>query len=101
MIVQYAGQVCVSPMRLLIEDNTHADFVDRFTAIAKGLRIGDGLDPAPDMDPLANGRRIPHALGLALPEVPFGGGRESGYGTEGGSEAPVACFATRFVSHKA
>src|SRR5690606_32505667 len=37
-------------------------------------------------------------LGLALPEVPFGGIRDSGYGTEGGSEAIEAYLDTRFVT---
>lgn len=37
-------------------------------------------------------------LGLALPEVPFGGVRDSGYGTEGGSEAIDAYLNTKFVS---
>ena len=37
-------------------------------------------------------------LGLALPEVPFGGVRDSGYGTEGGSEAIEAYLNTKFVS---
>jgi succinate-semialdehyde dehydrogenase / glutarate-semialdehyde dehydrogenase len=37
-------------------------------------------------------------LGLALPEVPFGGIQDSGYGTEGGSEAVDAYLDTRFVS---
>ncbi|KIQ03151.1 aldehyde dehydrogenase [Agrobacterium tumefaciens] len=36
--------------------------------------------------------------GLALPEVPFGGIKDSGYGTEGGSEAVGAYLETRFVS---
>ncbi|MCM2477253.1 NAD-dependent succinate-semialdehyde dehydrogenase [Rhizobium sp. CG5] len=36
--------------------------------------------------------------GLALPEVPFGGIKDSGYGTEGGSEATQAYLETRFVS---
>lgn len=36
--------------------------------------------------------------GLALPEVPFGGIKDSGYGTEGGSEAVEAYLETRFVS---
>jgi len=39
-----------------------------------------------------------HHLGLALPEVPFGGVRDSGYGTEGGSEAIEAYLNTKFVS---
>lgn len=39
--------------------------------------------------------------GLSLPEVPFGGVKDSGYGTEGGSEATQAYLETRFVSHMA
>ncbi|WP_156624179.1 aldehyde dehydrogenase family protein, partial [Ensifer sp. Root558] len=39
-------------------------------------------------------------LGLALPEVPFGGIKDSGYGTEGGSEAIEAYLETRFVTRK-
>ncbi len=38
-------------------------------------------------------------LGLALPEVPFGGIKDSGYGTEGGSEAINAYMVTKFVTH--
>lgn len=36
--------------------------------------------------------------GMSLPEVPFGGIKDSGYGTEGGSEATQAYLETRFVS---
>lgn len=37
-------------------------------------------------------------LGLGIPEVPFGGVKDSGYGTEGGSEAVEAYLETRFVT---
>ncbi len=37
-------------------------------------------------------------LGLGLPEVPFGGMKDSGYGSEGGAEAIEAYLNTRFVS---
>jgi succinate-semialdehyde dehydrogenase / glutarate-semialdehyde dehydrogenase len=37
-------------------------------------------------------------MGLALPEVPFGGVKDSGYGSEGGSEAIEAYLVTKFVS---
>jgi len=33
-----------------------------------------------------------------LPEVPFGGVKDSGYGTEGGPEAINAYLNTKFVS---
>lgn len=36
--------------------------------------------------------------GLSLPEVPFGGIKDSGYGNEGGSEATQAYLVTKFVS---
>ena len=37
-------------------------------------------------------------MGLALPEVPFGGIKDSGFGSEGGAEALEAFFNTRFVT---
>lgn len=39
-------------------------------------------------------------IGLGLPETPYGGVRDSGYGYEGGSEALDAYMNTRFVSHR-
>ncbi len=39
--------------------------------------------------------------GLALPEVPFGGVKDSGYGSEGGTEAMDAYVNTKFVTQYA
>jgi len=39
-------------------------------------------------------------LGLALPETPFGGVKDSGYGSEGGSEAIEPYLTTKFVSER-
>lgn len=38
-------------------------------------------------------------LGLGLPETPYGGVKESGYGSEGGAEAIDDYLVTKFVSH--
>lgn len=38
-------------------------------------------------------------LGLALPELPFGGVKDSGYGSEGGSEAITAYLQPKLVTH--
>ena len=40
-------------------------------------------------------------LGIALPETPFGGMKDSGYGSEGGAEAMDAYLVTKFVTHLA
>jgi succinate-semialdehyde dehydrogenase/glutarate-semialdehyde dehydrogenase len=195
-----AGQVCVSPTRFLVQEAVYDSFVDKFTAHAKQVKVGDGLAEGTTMGPLANERRITamegligdavqkgakirtggsrignkgnffqptvltdlnrdmrvmneepfgplalmvpfgsfedmvqeanrlpfglasyaftrsaktaHAvgaaveagmmtinhLGLALPEAPFGGMKDSGYGSEGGSEAIEAYLNTKFVT---
>ncbi|WP_142781833.1 NAD-dependent succinate-semialdehyde dehydrogenase [Agrobacterium sp. T29] len=197
-----AGQVCVSPTRILVQERIADTFSDRFTEGARSIRVGNGLVANVDMGPLANDRRIPalesligdavahgaqvktggrrigndgwffeptvlmdvprearimneepfgpvavinrfgdlgeaiaeanrlpfglaayaftrssetatrlgnevetgmlsiNHLGLALPEVPFGGIKDSGYGTEGGSEAIQAYLDTRLVTRK-
>ncbi|WP_428488500.1 NAD-dependent succinate-semialdehyde dehydrogenase [Rhodopila sp.] len=195
-----AGQVCVSPTRMLVQERVYDQFVEGFVAHTKTVKVGDGLEAGTTMGPLANARRInamesligdamqkgatvrtggsrignkgnffeptvltdvplearvmneepfgplaiitpfrsfddvvaeanrlPYGLasyaytrsartanaiaaaveagmmsinhhGLALPEVPFGGVRDSGYGSEGGSEAIEAYLNTKFVS---
>jgi succinate-semialdehyde dehydrogenase/glutarate-semialdehyde dehydrogenase len=47
---------------------------------------------------LESGMLTINHLGLALPETPFGGIKDSGYGSEGGSEALDAYLVPRFVS---
>jgi succinate-semialdehyde dehydrogenase / glutarate-semialdehyde dehydrogenase len=195
-----AGQVCVSPTRFLVQEKVYDSFVEKFTAVAEQMKVGDGLAEGTTMGPLANERRIPamegliadavqkgakirtggkrignkgnffeptvltdlnrdmrvmneepfgpmalmvpfgsfddmvaeanrlpyglasyaftrsaktaqavgaaveagmmtiNHLGLALPEVPFGGMKDSGYGSEGGLEAIEAYLNTKFVS---
>jgi succinate-semialdehyde dehydrogenase/glutarate-semialdehyde dehydrogenase len=195
-----AGQVCVSPTRMLVQESVYEEFVEGFVAYSKTVKVGDGLEPGTTMGPLANGRRItamenfiadakqkgatvrtggnrignkgnffeptvltdvplearvmneepfgPLALiapfrgfddvvaeanrlpfglasyaytrsaktanaiasaveagmmsinhqGLALPETPFGGIKDSGYGSEGGSEAIEGYLITKFVT---
>ena len=195
-----AGQVCISPTRFLVQERVFDAFVDKFTAAAKRLRVGDGQEEGTQMGPLANPRRIaamesmigdatqhgaeirtggnrignkgnffeptvltnvsremramneepfgplalmvpfgdldeaveeanrlPYGLaayaytrsaktahavaarvesgmmainhhGLALPEVPFGGVKDSGYGSEGGLEAIESYLNTKFVT---
>jgi len=195
-----AGQVCVSPTRFLVQEGIYNNFVEKFVAGAKAIRVGDGFDKDTKMATLANPRRqrameanvedarkhggkilaggypigekgnffeptvitelskdamamnhepfgplaiinpfrnfddavteanrlryglaayawtrsaktanaiaasvetgmltINH-LGFALPEVPFGGVKESGYGSEGGSEAIEPYLNPKFVS---
>lgn len=53
-----AGQVCVSPTRFFVHEKVYDNFVADFTGIASGLKVGDGLDPATNMGPLANPRRV-------------------------------------------
>lgn len=52
-----AGQVCVSPSRFLVHERVYDEFVDRFTAAALALHVGNGLDESVQMGPLANERR--------------------------------------------
>jgi succinate-semialdehyde dehydrogenase/glutarate-semialdehyde dehydrogenase len=53
-----AGQVCVSPTRFFVHQEIYGAFADAFAEKARAVKVGDGLDPANQMGPLANHRRI-------------------------------------------
>ncbi|MDE1165317.1 MAG: NAD-dependent succinate-semialdehyde dehydrogenase [Pseudomonas sp.] len=196
-----AGQVCVSPTRLLVQRSVFEPFLERFVAQAKKIKVGNGLEEGTTMGPLANDRRVPaleslvndarthgatvhiggkglagpgyffeptvisgltremrlmneepfgpvalivpfdtldeaieeanrlpfglasyaftassktaqalsdrveagmlsiNHMGIGLPEIPFGGIKDSGYGSEGGTEAIEAYLNTKLVTH--
>ncbi len=51
------GQVCVSPQRFLVSQETAAEFTERIAAAASTLRVGDGLDPRTQVGPLINAKQ--------------------------------------------
>lgn len=53
-----AGQICISPTRFYVQDAIYSKFVDAFSERASKLVVGDGMDPASQMGPLANARRL-------------------------------------------
>jgi succinate-semialdehyde dehydrogenase/glutarate-semialdehyde dehydrogenase len=53
-----AGQVCVSPTRWFVQERVYDQFVKSFAEKAAALKVGNGMDPANQMGPLANSRRI-------------------------------------------
>ncbi len=53
-----AGQVCVAPTRFYVHASRFESFVAGFTKRARALRVGDGLDEATQMGPLAHPRRV-------------------------------------------
>lgn len=67
-----AGQVCVSPTRFLVQENVYETFVDKFVKVAEGVKVGNGLDPASTMGPLANPRRVTAMEGFIADAVQKG-----------------------------
>src|SRR5262249_52367237 len=56
-----AGQVCVSPTRFLVHEKVYPQFVEKFTALAKNVKVGNGLEAGINMGPLVAERRL-HAV---------------------------------------
>jgi succinate-semialdehyde dehydrogenase/glutarate-semialdehyde dehydrogenase len=53
-----AGQVCISPTRFYVQEQSYKKFLDRFSEYAKNIKLGDGLERGITMGPLANPRRL-------------------------------------------
>ncbi len=53
-----AGQVCVSPSRFFVQSKVYDRFAARFIETIKSVNVGDGLEKATQMGPLAHSRRV-------------------------------------------
>lgn len=67
-----AGQVCTSPTRFVVQERVFDRYVEKFVQMTQALVVGDGLDPASEMGPLINQRRIDSVEGL-IDEAVSGG----------------------------
>ena len=50
---QNAGQSCIAAKRFLVAEAVADEYLERFLAVAKSLRLGDPMDPAVNLGPLA------------------------------------------------
>jgi len=59
-----SGQTCIAGSRLIVHESIHDDLVDRLVDRARTIRLGDPLDMATEMGPLANVNQLNTVLGL-------------------------------------
>ncbi|MEQ1539365.1 MAG: NAD-dependent succinate-semialdehyde dehydrogenase [Sphingorhabdus sp.] len=79
-----AGQVCISPTRFYVQDAIYDRFVTGFNERTAKITVGNGMDAATVMGPLANPRR-PAAVGALVEDAIAKGARVgSGGGTGNG-----------------
>ncbi|WP_275571526.1 aldehyde dehydrogenase family protein [Mycolicibacterium vanbaalenii] len=57
------GEACTSTARILVPDVVYDVFVERFTAAATALVVGDGLDPRTDIGPMVDANQRDRVLG--------------------------------------
>jgi len=78
------GQTCVAGSRVLVADEIFDEFVDRFTARAQDIQLGDPLDRETEMGPLAfpeQRDKVLEYINIGTSEgaeVAFGGGQPDG-----------------------
>ncbi len=77
-----AGQVCVSPTRFYVQRGIYDRFVEGFAARTQQVTVGNGLDAATKMGPLANARR-PDAIDALVEDARAKGARVLAGGARG------------------
>lgn len=67
-----AGQVCVSPTRILVQRGVLEAFTEKFVGLTREIKVGNGLESGTTMGPVANERRIPALTDLVEDAVASG-----------------------------
>jgi len=79
------GQVCIAASRFYVQEDVYEKFLDKFKQVTESLRVGNGTDPATDVGPVANQRRLDTTQELVddavaqNAELVCGGKRHSGF----------------------
>jgi succinate-semialdehyde dehydrogenase/glutarate-semialdehyde dehydrogenase len=57
-----SGQSCIAANRIYVQKSIHDEFLSRFVAATKALKVGPGLEPGVDVGPLIDERALTSAL---------------------------------------
>ena len=77
-----SGQVCVAPTRFHVQEGIYEAFAQGFAERTRRMRIGDGLDSASNMGPMANARR-PESIEALVEDARGAGARVLAGGARG------------------
>jgi aldehyde dehydrogenase (NAD+) len=58
-----AGQVCSAGSRILVQEAAREEFVDRLADAARGIRVGDPMDPGTRMGPIISAKQRDRVTG--------------------------------------
>jgi len=67
------GQACIAGSRLILHEAIAEEFIERFVALARSIRIGDPLDPATEMGPLTSAQHRQRVLDYVQVALEQGG----------------------------
>ena len=59
------GQRCTAASRVAVQKKVYREFVEKFVARVKNLKVGDGLDPAVQMGPCINEQQLKTVMSYA------------------------------------
>jgi betaine-aldehyde dehydrogenase len=86
------GQACIAGSRLMLHESSADAFLDRFTALARSIRLGNPLDPATEMGPLTSTQHRDRVLGYVDIARAQGGEVLSGGQAPAASELARGCY---------
>lgn len=67
------GQACIAGSRLILQEEIAEEFISKFIALAKSIKIGNPLDPATEMGPLTSAMHRDRVLDFVKVAVDEGG----------------------------
>jgi acyl-CoA reductase-like NAD-dependent aldehyde dehydrogenase len=79
------GQVCFSLTRVLVPESRTQELADAYIGAVRGVKVGDPMDPATQMGPLAMQRQLTRVQGYIAKgkeegaKLALGGGRPKGF----------------------
>ncbi len=57
-----SGQVCISVQRIFVHRNRYAEFIEKFVAATRQLKVGDPLDKGCDIGPMISRKELERSL---------------------------------------